>query len=249
MLKKRFFDVSVALLSAIVWLPVLAMASLAVLVLSGRPVYYRSMRWVRPGDMVRIVKFRTMVRNADKLVNRETVPVTGVRFLNIAPDSPLYTPIGRMLERVGLTEMPQLVHVLRGEMSIVGNRPLPDNVLSCLREEYPYADDRFITPAGLTGPAQLVGRDSLTDSERLRVESAYCHAARHGYTMRLDFMILLYTVLIVLKIKPTFDYEGVLGFIERHSAAHARFDPRVVVPGPRITGVAAVEAEAELLAE
>jgi lipopolysaccharide/colanic/teichoic acid biosynthesis glycosyltransferase len=249
MRKKRFFDVGVAVMSAIVWLPVLAVASLAVLVLSGRPVYYRSMRWVRPGDMVRIVKFRTMVRNADKLVNRDTVPVSGVRFLNIAPDSPLYTPIGRMLERVGLTEMPQLVHVLRGEMSIVGNRPLPDNVLSCLRDEYPYADDRFITPAGLTGPAQLVGRDSLTDSERLRVESAYCHAARHGYTMRLDFMILLYTVLIVLKIKRTFDYEGVLGFIDRHSRPHNRFDPRLVVPTPRLNGAAAVEAEAELLAE
>jgi lipopolysaccharide/colanic/teichoic acid biosynthesis glycosyltransferase len=247
--KKRVFDVSVTVLSAVMWVPVLAVASLAVLIMSGRPVYYRSMRWVRTGDMVRIVKFRTMVRNADKLVNRETVPVTGVRFLNIAPDSPLYTKIGRLLERLGLTEVPQLIHVLRGEMSIVGNRPLPDNVLSCLREEFPYADDRFITPAGLTGPAQLVGRDALTDSERLRVESAYCHAARHGYTMRLDFMILAYTVLIVLKVKNTFDYEGVMGFIERHSAPHSRFTPRVVVPGPRLNGAATVEAEAELLAD
>lgn len=247
--KKRVFDVGVALMSAIVWLPVLAMASLAVLVLSGRPVYYRSMRWVRPGGMVRIVKFRTMVRNADKLVNRETVPVTATRFLNISPDSPLYTSIGRLLERLGLTELPQLTHVLRGEMSIVGNRPLPDNVLSCLREEYPYADDRFLTPAGLTGPAQLVGRDALTDSERLRVEAAYCHAARNGYTMRLDFMILAFTVLIVLKLKEKFDYQGVMDMIERHSAPHSRFAPRVVVPAPRLTGAAVVEAEAELLAD
>ncbi len=246
MVKKRVFDVSVATLSALVWVPVLAVASLAVLVVSGRPVYYRSMRWVRSGDMTRIVKFRTMVRNADKLVNRDTVPVSGgVRFLNIPPDSPLYTSVGRLLERLGLTELPQLVHVLRGEMSIVGNRPLPDNVLGCLREEYPYADDRFITPAGLTGPAQLVGRDALTDSERLRVESAYCHAARYGYTMRLDFMILLYTVMIVLKLKDKFDYAGVLDLIYRHAGPHTRFT--VLVPSPRLS--AGVEAEAELLAD
>lgn len=235
MVKKRVFDVSVTLLSAVVWAPVLLMASLAVLILEGRPIYYRSNRWVRTGDMARIVKFRTMVRNADKLVNRDTVPVSGVRFLNIAPDSPLYTRIGRLLERLGLTELPQLVHVLQGEMSIVGNRPLPDNVLSCLREEYPYADDRFLTKAGLTGPAQLVGRDALTDSERLRVEGAYCLAATHGYRMRLDFMILVNTVLMVLKVKKQFDYQGVMDFIDRNSGTRrTTFStlPTISVPVP-----------------
>jgi lipopolysaccharide/colanic/teichoic acid biosynthesis glycosyltransferase len=195
--------------------------------------------------MRKIIKFRTMVRNADKLVNRETVPVTGVRFLNISPDSPLYTRTGRMLERLGLTELPQLLHVLSGEMSIVGNRPLPDNVLSCLREEYPFADDRFLTKAGLTGPAQLVGRDALNDSDRLRVESAYCLAAKHSYKMRLDFMILLYTVLITLGIREHFDYEGVLNFIDRHAARPRSFAPHTLsVPSPRIN--AGLEAEAEL---
>jgi hypothetical protein len=62
-------------------------------------------------------------------------------------------------------------------------------------------------------------------------------------------MILAYTVFIVLKIKKTFDYEGVMGFIERHSSPHAGFTPRVVVPAPRITGVVPVEAEVELLAD
>lgn len=214
---KRAFDVVVVTAAAVVWLPVLAAASLLVLLLSGRPVFYRSNRWVRSGELVKVVKFRTMVKNADKLVNRSTVPVSGVRFLNIPPDSPLYTRPGRILERCGLTEIPQLIHVMRGEMSIVGNRPLPDNVMECLRAEYPYADDRFLTKAGLTGPVQLVGRDSLSDSERLRIEGAYCHAVMHGYRLRLDFMVLLSTILIVAHLKPSLDYQGVMDLIDRHS--------------------------------
>lgn len=214
---KRAFDLFVAITAGIVWVPVLLGSALMVLLLSGRPVFYRSNRWVRTGEMVRTVKFRTMVKNADKLVNRTTVPVEGVRFLNIPPDSPLYTRPGRILESLGLTEIPQLLHVLRGEMSIVGNRPLPDNVMQCLRAEYTYADDRFLTPAGLTGPVQLVGRDSLSDSERLRIEGAYCLAVAHGYRLRLDFTVLLSTVLIVAHLKAPLDYQGVMDLIDRHA--------------------------------
>jgi lipopolysaccharide/colanic/teichoic acid biosynthesis glycosyltransferase len=166
---------------------------------------------------MRVVKFRTMVKNADKIANRDTIAVGSVRFLNIPPSSPLYTRVGRLLERCGITELPQFVHVLSGKMSIVGNRPLPDNVMNCLSEEYSYADERFLTPAGLTGPAQLVGRDALTDDERLRLESAYCRACVQSYSLRLDISILLYTVLIVVGMKKTLDYQGVLDLIERRS--------------------------------
>ncbi|WP_370288129.1 sugar transferase [Nocardioides sp.] len=218
---KRVFDIVVTLLAAAVWLPVLSVAALAILLTTGRPVLYRSRRLVSTGEPMEIVKFRTMVKNAEQLANRTTVPVTTTRFLNIPPDSPLYTRVGRFLERCGLTEIPQLLHVLRGDMSIVGNRPLPKNVMDCLVEEYPYARDRFLSPAGLTGPAQLVGRDALTDSERLRIEGAYCRAARSGYRLRLDFMVLLYTVLIVAHVKKSMDYNGVMAMIERHSRQRA----------------------------
>jgi lipopolysaccharide/colanic/teichoic acid biosynthesis glycosyltransferase len=196
------------------------------------------MRRVSTRDLMRVVKFRTMVKNADKIANRETLPVTNVRFLNIPPSSPLYTRAGRLLERCGITELPQFVHVLSGKMSIVGNRPLPDNVMDCLREEYSYADERFLTPAGLTGPAQLVGRDALTDDERLRLESAYCRACVHSYSLWLDIAILVYTVLIVVGVKKSLDYQGVLDLIERHSktskvvqpeTTHLESDSRLVI--------------------
>lgn len=214
---KRLFDLAIAIPSALIWAPALLCASLLVLLMSGRPVYYRSNRLVRTNRVIKTVKFRTMVKNADKVANRNTVPVVGVRFLNLPPDSPLYTRPGRILERLGLTEIPQLLHVLSGKMSIVGNRPLPTNVMDLLREDFPFADDRFLTPAGVTGPVQLVGRDDLSDAERLQVEGSYCRAVLEGYRARLDFMILVYTVLIVLHLKKPMGYQGVLDFIEHHT--------------------------------
>jgi lipopolysaccharide/colanic/teichoic acid biosynthesis glycosyltransferase len=221
--KKRALDVVITGLAAVIWVPVLLLSALAVLVSSGRPVLYRSMRRVSTDDVLRIVKFRTMVKNAEALVNRSTVPIQNdVRFLNIAPDSPLYTRVGRLLERCGITEIPQLMHVLRGQMSIVGNRPLPENVVTALRDEYPTADDRFLTKSGLTGPAQLVGRSALTDLERLTLEGAYCRACVRRYSIWLDVSILFATVMIVIGVKKAYTYQGVLDLIDRRSSAGRR---------------------------
>ena len=225
MTRKRALDLLLTVLGAIAWVPVVLVAASIILVSSGRPVFYRSTRRVSTDHAMRVVKFRTMVKNADKIANRETIAVGNVRFLNIPPSSPLYTRVGRLLERCGITELPQFIHVLSGRMSIVGNRPLPDNVMDCLREEYSYADERFLTRAGLTGPAQLVGRDALTDDERLRLESAYCRACVHSYSLWLDLSILLYTVLIVLGVKKSFDYQGVLYLIERRSRPTKLVEP------------------------
>lgn len=222
MTKKRFFDLFVSLISAVVWLPVVLMAALAVLILEGRPVFYKSKRRVSSGPAIEIVKFRTMVRNAAEIANRETVPVdNSTRFLNIPGDSPLYTRIGRLLEKVALTELPQFRHVLRGEMSIVGNRPLPQNVVDCLLEEFPDTEDRFATPSGLTGPSQLVGRDLLSDADRLRLEGAYCRGVQRNYSFRLDFLILLYTVLVVLRVRRGFTPDEVLALVERYTGTAA----------------------------
>ena len=226
---KRVLDVVLAILGAIAWVPVVLLAAALVLLFSGRPVFYRSTRIVSRDRVRRVVKFRTMVRNAEEVANRDTVPVTGVRFLNIPPNSPLYTRIGRLLEKCGITELPQFVHVLRGDMSVVGNRPLPANVMDCLREEYPYADDRFLTKAGLTGPAQLVGRDGLSDDERLRLESAYCRACVSSYSMWLDVRILMLTVLIVAGIRTPMPYTEVMELLDNHAIRRGAALPSHIV--------------------
>ncbi len=203
--RKRAFALALTVAGLPVWLAVVATCAAALGLAEGRPVFYRSTRRVHEKRACKLVKFRTMVRNADKIANRDTVPIGDVCFLNIDPESALYTPIGRLYERLAFTELPQLFHVLSGKMSLVGNRPLPENVISALVQRYPYAEERFSLRAGLTGPVQLVGRENLSDRDRLALEIAYCIIARSAYSMRLDFLMLLHTVLIALKLEDVMD--------------------------------------------
>jgi len=218
---KRVFDVVLTVLAMLAWVPALILAGLAILVLEGWPVLYVSRRRVLRDRVQRVVKFRTMRRDAHLIANRATVPYDGTRFLNLPPDSPLYTPVGRVIERLCITELPQLFHVLAGEMSLVGNRPLPDDVFAALLELDPAAGERFDTPAGLCGPAQLAGRERLTDRDRLRIESAYCRVARTAYSPRLDFLILVNTVLMGSRLRPHFDLAEVEALVARYDRSPA----------------------------
>jgi lipopolysaccharide/colanic/teichoic acid biosynthesis glycosyltransferase len=214
---KRLFDIVVTVASSVVWFPVLCGCALAILLREGRPVVYVSRRRFYLDEATGIPKLRTMVRNAQQIANRDTVPIEGVRFLNIPLESELYTPIGRFVERFQFTELPQLFLVLLGKMTLVGNRPLPENVVRALRIEYPHCEERFMLPGGMTGPMQLVGREFLTDPDRLALEIDYCHACVADYSPRLDFMILLLTVLIHLKFIPPFTVEEVRALMRRYS--------------------------------
>lgn len=234
-MKKRTFDVVVICLAAVVWVPVVALSALAVLVLSGRPIFYRSRRWVGPGTAIEMVKLRVMVPNANKV----TAPVEAGRFLNTPPDSPLYTPVGRVLDRLGLNEIPQFVHVLRGEMSIVGARPLTDVVRTALSEQHGDIDSRWVTPAGLTGLPQLIGRHDIDDQQRLALESAYSLRTATAPSLRLDFMILLHTVLITFGLRKPMTYEKAMRLAEpRRHRVHA---PELAPP--RYVAPAAAEAD------
>jgi lipopolysaccharide/colanic/teichoic acid biosynthesis glycosyltransferase len=212
---KRAFDIVVTLLAAITWLPAILLSMLAVVVLDGPPPFYVSLRRVYRRKSIYVWKFRTMRRNADTIANRDTVPMAGTRFLNIEKDSPLYTWVGRQIERCAFTELPQLFHVLAGHMSLVGNRPLPENVIAALKESIPWAEDRFESPAGITGPIQLAGRDRLSDAQRIVLESSYCHVAASSYSMWLDLLILYYTVLVVVSLHRPFTFAQIAGLIAR----------------------------------
>jgi len=213
---KRIFDIVLCLVTVWLWGPIVIICALLNLLFNGRPAFYFSQRRVYNCSCARIAKFRAMVRNADKIANRDTVPISDKIFLNIPTDSPLYTPLGRLFEQLCLTELPQLLHVLAGQMSLVGNRPLPENVVAKLRSRYPYAEDRFLVRAGMTGPVQLIGRDNLEDQMRLSLEIRYCKACLESYSVRLDFMILLYTVLIGIGISSTFSVRQVEQLLDRY---------------------------------
>jgi lipopolysaccharide/colanic/teichoic acid biosynthesis glycosyltransferase len=216
---KRSFDLFVTTLASVAWIPALAATSLVMLLREGRPIFYSSLRIVGPNKVRRVVKFRTMVRDAERVYNRGTVPVEndGVRFLNLPPDSPLYTSTGRLIERIAFTELPQLWLVLRGDMSLVGNRPLPASVTEALRECHPRVIYRLNSPAGMTGPVQLIGRERLSDADRLDLEATYCWIASTTFTWSLDFKILLYTVLAALRLRHPMNVAEVKQFLLAHA--------------------------------
>jgi lipopolysaccharide/colanic/teichoic acid biosynthesis glycosyltransferase len=217
-------------LTAPIWLPVFLACCLAILVLDGRPIFYVSTRRVHGRRSLPVVKFRAMIRNADRIVNRTTRPATAQGFLNISPSDAVYTPIGRCLERCCFTELPQVFQVIRGNMSLVGSRPLPENVIDTLRVDHPHVEDRFLLPCGLTGPVQLVGRTLISDRDRLRLEAAYCRRCLTAYSILLDLRLLLHTVLVCLKVEPPFSVDVVAKWLEGDRWAPLQADAERGVP-------------------
>jgi hypothetical protein len=118
-------------------------------------------------------------------------------YLDIPLSCEVYTPIGRILERLQIVELPQLLNVLIDGMSLVGNRPLPKENLELLAQ-FPAWEKRFESPGGITGIAQIVGKLNLTPATRLRLESLYSKVYQEGNITRCDSLIIWHTMVGVL---------------------------------------------------
>lgn len=178
--EKRLFDMVGALtgivLTAWIWGPVM----LAIWLESRGPVVYKSKRVGYGYQVFEFLKFRSMYAGADERLqeiqhlnqyNKETIKGYPV-FVKI-PRDPRITRVGRFIRKYSIDELPQLINVLRGEMSLVGNRPLPLYEAETLtRDEW---SARFLAPAGLTGLWQVTkrGRAAVTAEERIRLDIAY----------------------------------------------------------------------------
>jgi exopolysaccharide biosynthesis polyprenyl glycosylphosphotransferase len=170
MAMKRFLDVLVSgALLALLSLPI-AIAALLILIDSGGPVFFRQRRVGKDGRTFTMLKFRTMVVDAEERLG-EVVdlaeldqPAFKVR------DDPRVTGAGRLLRRTSFDEVPQLINVLRGDMSLVGPRPEEEAVVDLYDERQRI---RLKVKPGLTGPMQVYGRGDLTFEERLAMERDY----------------------------------------------------------------------------
>jgi sugar transferase EpsL len=176
-LVKRLFDVVVAAVGLVVLSPLIVVLAVVVRVALGRPVWFRQRRLGYRERPFEIVKFRTMtdVRGPDG---------------ELLPDGQRLTPIGRFLRRSSLDELPELVNVLRGEMSLVGPRPLP------VRYSDRYSTEerrRHSVRPGVTGWAQVQGRNALDWNERLAADVWYVE----NRSFALDVKILARTVAVV----------------------------------------------------
>jgi exopolysaccharide biosynthesis polyprenyl glycosylphosphotransferase len=193
LLVKRALDISGAVLGLILLSPVLLAAALAVKLSSPGPVLFVQPRYGLNRRRFNMLKFRTMVDAADKLqpelehLNESKGPAFKIR------DDPRITPVGRWLRRTSIDELPQLWNVLRGEMSLVGPRPLPE------RDVHRFAEGtlmrRFSVWPGLTCLWQISGRSELSFERWIELDLSYVDR----WSLALDLQILLKTVPAVIR--------------------------------------------------
>jgi exopolysaccharide biosynthesis polyprenyl glycosylphosphotransferase len=193
LLLKRLFDVIGASLALLILSPILACAALAIKLTSRGPVLYGQDRFGLYRRRFRMYKLRTMVANAELLqtdlehLNEATGPVFKIK------DDPRVTAVGRFLRRTSIDEIPQLVNVLRGEMSLVGPRPLP------LRDVGRFTEAalvrRFSVRPGMTGLWQISGRSDLSFERWMELDMQYIDQ----WSLGLDLKIIGRTIPAVLR--------------------------------------------------
>jgi exopolysaccharide biosynthesis polyprenyl glycosylphosphotransferase len=197
LLLKRTLDVSVSLAALILLAPVGVLIAAAIRLASPGPIIFTQQRAGVRGRPFRMYKFRTMVANAEdmlhELVSLEelTEPVFKLQV------DPRITRVGRFLRHTSLDELPQLLNVLRGEMSLVGPRPEQVELVERYRDDERV---RLAVKPGLTGPMQVFGRGELSLEERLAVEREYIENLAVGRDLR----ILAMTVPAVLGARGAF---------------------------------------------
>jgi lipopolysaccharide/colanic/teichoic acid biosynthesis glycosyltransferase len=183
---KRAFDVVIASVALVLAVPVLLAAAVAVRFTMGGPVLFRQVRLGRDGQPFEVLKFRTMKPDRRRAGSPEGWRGEDRRKTHKTPVHPLLTPVGRFLRRYSIDELPQLINVLRGEMSIVGPRPeLPLVAARC--ESWQWA--RLLVRPGLTGLWQVTARGQGPMHERTDLDVEYVTTMG----LRIDLRILLTT--------------------------------------------------------
>jgi exopolysaccharide biosynthesis polyprenyl glycosylphosphotransferase len=190
-LLKSLFDRGMAVLALLLLSPVLAGMAVAIRLGGDGPALFRQTRIGKDGRPFVVLKFRTMVLNAEELRTGLVADTTGVLFK--IKNDPRITRVGRFLRRHSLDELPQLINVLRGDMSLVGPRPP-------LREEVEaYGDGdvrrRLVVKPGMTGLWQVSGRSDLSWDESVRLDLRYVE----NWSLALDLLIIWKTWSAVIK--------------------------------------------------
>ncbi len=188
---KRAMDLALCALALPLVLPLGLLIALAIRLETPGPIVFRQMRTGQHGVRFPMLKFRTMVRNAEELK-------ASLQHLNILPppdfkipDDPRITKVGKFLRKTSLDELPQIINVIRGEMSIVGPRPT-----SFAPETYDlWHSERLEVVPGITGLWQIKGRGTMTFDERLRLDIEYIERR----SILLDLRIIVMTALAVFQ--------------------------------------------------
>ena len=198
---KRLFDFTVAFTVLLILSPILVLIGCIVALQGGRPILFRHQRIGQGGRTFYCYKFRTMVRNGDvmlkaHLANDEVARAEWSATRKLKKD-PRVTPLGALLRKSSVDELPQLLNVLTGEMSLVGPRPIVSDERRYYGEKISLYEQ--VRP-GLTGPWQVGGRSDVSYDTRVALDCEYAA----DVTLSKDVQILLRTVPAVLKLSGSY---------------------------------------------
>lgn len=202
---KRFLDIVFSGIALIMFSPVMVATAIAVK-MDGGPVFYKQVRLTTNGREFRILKFRSMCVDAEKM--------TGA-VLSSGENDPRITKVGRFIRACRIDEMPQLINIFKGDMSIVGPRPERPEIAAIYEKELPEFRLRLQAKAGLTGYAQVYGKYNTTPYDKLLMDLMYIS----GANLFLDLRIAIETFRILFDKESTEgldDESTVLEYIERN---------------------------------
>lgn len=161
---KRLFDIVSSALVLLVLSPVMIVTAIAIKATDGGPVFYKQDRLTKDGKVFKVLKFRSMRVDAEK---------DGVARLSTGDKDDRITPVGRIIRKVRIDELPQLLNILGGSMSVVGPRPERPEIAAQYEETLPEFRLRLQTKAGLTGYAQVYGKYNTTPYDKLQMDLMY----------------------------------------------------------------------------
>jgi len=188
-LLKRIFDIILSLVILIILSPFLLVVSILILIIMGSPIFFTQERPGKNGNIFRIIKFRTMLNTKDE---------NGI----LLPDEERMTAFGTWLRNSSLDELPELFNVLKGEMSIVGPRPLLTEYLPLYSKEQ---SRRHNVRPGITGWAQVNGRNAITWDKKFSLDIWYVD----NHSLILDLKIIFLTIKKILEKSGIDDDRGV----------------------------------------
>lgn len=182
---KRCLDLVISIPLSIVAAPFMLLTALAIKIFDGGPVFYRQIRCTKDNKTFSILKFRSMVVDAEK---------DGEAVLAKENDDRI-TPVGKVIRATRLDELPQLINVLKGDMSLVGPRPERPEIIEQYEEEMPEFEFRTRVKAGVTGFAQIYGKYNTVPYDKLKLDLFYIE----NYSLWTDIKLILMTVKTMLK--------------------------------------------------
>ncbi|MEE3488006.1 MAG: sugar transferase [Bulleidia sp.] len=190
---KRFFDIVLSAIALVILSPLLIVIAIIIKATDGGTVFYKQTRLTRDGKEFKLIKFRSMRMDAEK---------DGVARLSTGESDSRITPIGRFIRKCRIDELPQLLNILKGDMSIVGPRPERPEIAKQYEDDLPEFALRLQAKAGLTGYAQVYGKYNTTPYDKLLMDLMYIAKP----SLAEDFRICLATVAILFQKEST---EGV----------------------------------------